>query len=221
MKLRIQLSSIVLLTLAFLLMTQSNSVSQSPPPTPLPWDVNNDKIVDVFDLVLVGIEFGQSGENIAGDVNGDGVVDVFDLILVAWHFGEAIAPLNSIGADVTGVATSGSPGAYTFRVTVESPDTGCDQYADWWEVLSEDGDLHYRRTLLHSHVGEQPFTRSGGPVPIAPNMVVIVRAHMNTTGYGGVAFRGSVETGFASTQLPEGFADHIENQDPQPPPCAF
>ena len=59
------------------------------------------------------------------------------------------------------VSVSGSAQSYTFSVTLRSSDTGCDHYADWWEVLSSDGELIYRRVLLHSHVDEQPFTRSG------------------------------------------------------------
>lgn len=45
--------------------------------------------------------------------------------------------------------------------------------------MSTDGKLLYRRVLLHSHVDEQPFTRSGGPVPIQTDSVVWVRAHMD------------------------------------------
>ena len=93
----------------------------------------------------------------------------------------------NVQADVIAVQASGSPGAYQFNVGIRSPDKGCAQYADWWEVVSTDGKLLYRRVLLHSHVDEQPFTRSGGPVPIQPDTVVWVRAHMNTGGYGGAA----------------------------------
>jgi len=80
-------------------------------------------------------------------------------------------------ASVTNVTVTGSPGAYTFNVTIESSDLGCDQYADWWEVVRNDGSLAYRRILAHSHITEQPFTRSGGPVNVAENEFVTVRVH--------------------------------------------
>ena len=41
-------------------------------------------------------------------------------------------------ADVLEVSPSGERGAYSFAVTLRSPDTGCERYADWWEVVSED-----------------------------------------------------------------------------------
>ena len=124
-------------------------------------------------------------------------------------------------ADVVAVAASGSPGSYTFSVTVSSPDSGCEQFADWWEVLSEEGQLLYRRVLLHSHVGEQPFARSGGPVPIVAEQVVWVRAHMSVGGYGGTAFKGSVSSGFAAVELAADFAVELAWQEPLPQGCAF
>lgn len=60
-------------------------------PNPLKQDVNGDGRVDVFDLVLVGGNFGkQAGGNepLVGDVNGDGVVNEVDLNDVGKHFGE-------------------------------------------------------------------------------------------------------------------------------------
>ena len=128
---------------------------------------------------------------------------------------------NSIAADVLSVDVTGRVNAYQFNVQVSSPDTGCDQYADWWEVLSEDGQLLYRRVLLHSHVSEQPFARSGGPVAVDDDAVVIVRAHMNNSGYGEAALRGSVSGGFESIQLESGFAAEVEALDPLPGDCAF
>jgi hypothetical protein len=124
-------------------------------------------------------------------------------------------------ADVTSVQVTGEPGAYQFSVSIRSPDTGCRQYADWWEVISEKGELLYRRVLFHSHVNEQPFTRSGGPVPIQPDTVVWVRAHINTTGYGGVAYKGSVKSGFSQVKSSAVFASKLANQLPLPTDCAF
>ena len=128
---------------------------------------------------------------------------------------------DPVFADILSVVANGSENAYTFAVEIRSPDTGCDQYADWWEVVTEDGALIYRRILGHSHVSEQPFTRSGGPVQIGPDEIVIVRAHMHPTGYGGTAFRGSFSGGFEEIQLEADFAPELENADPLPNGCAF
>ena len=125
------------------------------------------------------------------------------------------------GAEVIAVQASGQPGSYQFNVTVKSPDTGCKQYADWWEVVSTDGKLLYRRVLLHSHVDEQPFTRSGGPVPIQPDTQVWVRAHMNTSGYGGAVLKGSVKDGFKPAMPDAEFATGLAKQEPLPDGCDF
>ena len=133
------------------------------------------------------------------------------------------APTPSLRhADVLAVNATGDPGAYTFAVTLHSPDTGCDNYADWWEVLDEDGTLLYRRILNHSHVDEQPFTRTGGPVPVQADQKVIVRGHVNTTGYGGRAMSGTVSSGFTyDPTIGADFASDVAQQDPQPTGCAF
>ena len=124
-------------------------------------------------------------------------------------------------ADVISVDVSGKPGAYRFSVGVQSPDTGCGQYADWWEVLTADGRLLYRRILMHSHVGEQPFVRSGGPVSAEPDSHLIIRVHMNPGGYGGKAFTGSMSEGFKEFQPDPGFAAEVERDPPLPTGCAF
>ncbi len=124
-------------------------------------------------------------------------------------------------ADVLSVKATGNPGAYQFAVEISSPDTGCDQYADWWEVFTEDGQLLYRRVLLHSHVGEQPFVRSGGPVEIDADTVVYVRGHMNTTGYGGVVLKGTVQDGFKPAEVEAGLGSGLERVPPLPEDCAF
>jgi len=124
-------------------------------------------------------------------------------------------------ADVLSVAVSGAANTYQFSVEIRSPDTGCEQYADWWEVITEDGELIYRRILAHSHVSEQPFRRSGGPATIDADTIVIVRAHMHPDGYGGRAFQGSVAAGFEVVQLETGFAAGLEEVGPLPSGCGF
>ena len=54
------------------------------------YDVNQDGVVNISDLVLVAGRLGQSGPNSA-DVNGDGVVNIQDLILVASALGQTQA----------------------------------------------------------------------------------------------------------------------------------
>lgn len=131
------------------------------------------------------------------------------------------APKLQDFADVKAVKVTGTDGNYTFYITIESPDTGCDQYADWWEVINPQGDLKYRRILAHSHVDEQPFTRSGGKVVVTAGEELIVRAHMNNIGYGGKAMSGTVDAGFRSIDLDRQFADKLEKKPPLPDGCAF
>jgi hypothetical protein len=127
---------------------------------------------------------------------------------------------------------SGSDGAYALSVSIESSDIDCSEYANWWEVLTEDGALSYRRILEHSHTdangssdADQPgntFTRLGGPVPIAADTVVLVRAHLSTGGYNGSVMRGNALEGFR--QAPEigaDFATDVEDDPPQSTGCAF
>lgn len=125
-------------------------------------------------------------------------------------------------ANVLAVNVTGQEGAYTFAVTVKSPDTGCEHYADWWEVVSPDGSLIYRRILDHSHVDDQPFTRSGGPVAVSAQDELIVRAHMNEDGYGGRAERGTPSSRFEGDDSvgPE-WHPELGSAAPLPESCAF
>lgn len=124
-------------------------------------------------------------------------------------------------ASITEVDFAGGENQYTFSATISSPDLGCQQYADWWEVIDINGNLLYRRILSHSHVNEQPFTRAGGPLTISENTEVYVRAHMNTTGYGSKVFKGSIAKGFVSDNLDVEFAKSLEEVAPLPGGCAF
>ena len=76
-------------------------------------------------------------------------------------------------ANVTGVSVSGTDNAYTFAVTVASPDS------------------------------------------------VWIRAHMNTSGYGGDVFSGTAEGGFSRADQTRVFPVDIEQSEPLPDGCAF
>ena len=54
-------------------------------------DINQDGVVDILDLVLVGKHFGESPPTDARtDLNKDGTVDILDLVLIVRHWGESI-----------------------------------------------------------------------------------------------------------------------------------
>lgn len=132
------------------------------------------------------------------------------------------AQVNVAKASIESVIASGNENNYSFTVGISSPDTGCEQYANWWEVITEDGStLLYRRILGHSHVNEQPFVRSGGTAAISQNQIVIIRAHMNTSGYGTTVFKGSVSSGFKKGIISKDFASDLAVQEPLPNGCAF
>ena len=110
---------------------------------------------------------------------------------------------------------------YTISVGISSPDTGCTQYADWWEIVTPDGTLLYRRILGHSHVTEQPFVRSGNTVTLDKDQEVYIRMHMNNTGYSDLGHYGSIATGFKAVALPTDFALGLAKEKPLPTGCGF
>ena len=128
---------------------------------------------------------------------------------------------QEIRADVTRVTAAKSGAGYRFSVTLKSDETGCAQYADWWEVLDSKGALLYRRILFHSHPNDQPFTRSGGSVGLDSDDVVYIRGHMNKLGYVGDLFVGSVAKGFRKAEKIPTFPKSLEKQRPLPEGCAF
>lgn len=58
-------------------------------PHALPWDINNDGVVDLQDLLVVSESFHkETTKNAKVDVNNDGVVNILDLLIVAAHLDE-------------------------------------------------------------------------------------------------------------------------------------
>jgi len=155
------------------------------------------------------------------DTTNNEPLDSIDMAMEEESDSTTMDTTAQILAKITEATVSGMANNYTFNVTIESPDLGCEQYADWWEVVGMDSVLLYRRILTHSHVDEQPFTRSGGPVPIDENKEVIVRAHINNLGYGIQIFKGTVGNGFKVDSLPNDFAIGLDTLSPLPTGCAF
>lgn len=92
-------------------------------------------------------------------------------------------------ADVLDATATKRGDSWTFTVTVEHADTGWDHYADRWDVVAPDGTVLGSRTLLHPHVGEQPFTRSLSGVVIPGDVTqVVIRAHDKVHALGGKEF---------------------------------
>ncbi|MEQ1501222.1 MAG: hypothetical protein ABMB14_03285 [Myxococcota bacterium] len=139
--------------------------------------------------------------------------------------GEGADPPGSPTVDVVSVEVTGADGGYTFAVGLRSDETGCDRYADWWEVVDADGALLFRRILDHSHPDDQPFVRDGGPVPVGARDALIVRGHLACEGCGdgfaGTAMRGSVADGFEVWTPPDGFAAALADAEPLPEGCLF
>ena len=133
------------------------------------------------------------------------------------------SPATAGSANVIAVSATGAPGSYTFAVTLRTSDIDCSHFADWWEVLTLEGELVYRRILAHPHteaLSGNPYTRSGGPIAIAADQPVIVRAHLNDLGYVGVVQRGTVNSGFAdATDIETDFAIAVATEEPQPAEC--
>ena len=73
--------------------TESGEVTELPEPAEKIFgDINRDSIVNIQDLMIISVRFGQRGQNSA-DLNGDGLVDIVDLVLAANAFGaEAAGP---------------------------------------------------------------------------------------------------------------------------------
>ena len=53
-----------------------------------PYDVNQDRTVNIVDLVTVANQFGETGAELEGDIDDNGTVNILDLIAVANHFSQ-------------------------------------------------------------------------------------------------------------------------------------
>lgn len=54
------------------------------------WDLNNDHVINIGDVVKIGLVWGQTGMSgwIPEDLNNDGVINIGDVVVVGLHWGE-------------------------------------------------------------------------------------------------------------------------------------
>jgi len=94
-------------------------------------------------------------------------------------------PAFADDAVIENATVSGSGGNYSFSVTLRHGDTGWDDYADGWRVVTADGTELGMRVLYHPHVNEQPFTRSLSGVSIPEGIdEVYIEARTLPDGWG-------------------------------------
>ena len=64
----------------------------------IPGDVDRDRDVDIFDIVLIAVGYGVSASdaryNSDVDINGDGEIDIFDVVLAVDNYGEDWIPMQ-------------------------------------------------------------------------------------------------------------------------------
>ncbi|MDJ0637424.1 MAG: hypothetical protein QNJ20_01215 [Paracoccaceae bacterium] len=103
-------------------------------------------------------------------------------------------PVLADDAVVENVEARQSGAAWSFSVTLSHGDTGWDDYADGWRVVSEDGTELGMRVLHHPHVTEQPFTRSLSGVEVPNGLsTVYIEARTNVDGWGAARYPVSLK----------------------------
>jgi hypothetical protein len=161
----------------------------------LDWCVPEQALINVagsdgaHELYAVQLDTGNSSEIVSEER-----IDVLGCVRQAVGGEQGNADVVRVRA----VQTAGpEPGeaetTWTFHVTVEHPDTGWEDYANGWDVVTPQGRVlkpdpedAFTRVLLHPHVEEQPFTRSQRDVVVPEDVTQVrVRAHDIVDGFGG------------------------------------
>ena len=120
---------------------------------------------------------------------------------------------------------------YDISVTIQSPNEGCNRYADWWEAITEEGELLHRKILDSSQGFEHQFTSNALIDILDPDQTIIIRGHFSEdidsyrygygTGYTTQSMKGQVSqpSSFQQVRLPSQFAARVERQGEQPKEC--
>ena len=118
------------------------------------WEVNKDYVVDMQDIVILGIDFDK---NIEGnprpnpDVTRDGLVDLFDLVAVASHYPDEYSAVPQPPAAPTGKLTVCSTPTPTERAILQDLYNRVARYPD-----TDDSVLAVKRLLASLISGAEP-----------------------------------------------------------------
>ena len=99
----------------------------------------------------------------------------------------AIAPgaAPSDPARIVAAEARTSGGGWSVSVTLRHGDTGWDDYADGWRIVTADGTILATRPLAHPHVTEQPFTRSLSGLDLPAGTPLYIESSTSVTGWSG------------------------------------
>lgn len=108
----------------------------------------------------------------------------------------SLAPATAMSdpARIVAAEASASERGWTVSVTLRHGDTGWDDYADGWRVVTADGTILATRTLAHPHVAEQPFTRSLSGLDLPSGTPLYIESSTNVTGWSGARHPLSLPT---------------------------
>ena len=100
-----------------------------------------------------------------------------------------LAPVSATADPAVIVEAQARPSGdgWTVSVTLRHGDTGWDDYADGWRVVTAAGAVLGTRELLHPHVDEQPFTRSRHFASLPADVPLFVESSTTRTGWSGPA----------------------------------
>ncbi|HHZ92841.1 TPA: hypothetical protein EYN65_20525 [Candidatus Poribacteria bacterium] len=111
------------------------------------WDINRDYVIDIFDLVILGENFGRQITRELRpnpDVNRDGVVDVYDFVKVGAKFGRTYDPIATRATPAVARSRIGS----TDQISVDFLEKVLDQIKQ--HPLTDTPDFVKTRQLLLS-----------------------------------------------------------------------